>query len=101
MDLLYKLVNKQPVPAVDYIDWAEFMGNSKNRIVAQSVYGEVTISTVFLGTDHNYMSKGDPILFETIIFGEEFSDLQWRYSTWEEAEKNHKAICEKYFEIKS
>ena len=55
----------------------------------------MTVSTVFLGIDHNFGGKGKPILFETMVFGK--GDLvpdNWmaRYCTWEQAEAGHKAI---------
>ena len=92
------LIDKQVIPVTDLSEWENFM-RGDNRTVAKSTYGEVLVSTVFLGFDHNYDPDKGPLLFETMIFGSEsLSDLQWRYSTWEEAEQTHKAICKKYFE---
>ena len=73
--------------------------STANRKVAESFYENVRVSTVFLGIDHNYNSDKEPLLFETMIFGGALDQWQWRYSTWEEAEVTHKAICEKYFEV--
>lgn len=53
------------------------------------------ISTVFLELDHNMWNPGDPILFETMIFGPEEppDQMQWRYRTYEEAlEGHHRAV---------
>jgi hypothetical protein len=38
--------------------------------------------------DHRFGS-GPPLLFETMIFGEEDDEYQKRYSTWKEAEEGH------------
>ena len=57
--------------------------------------GEVRVSTVFLQVDHNHCGSGPPILFETMVFGGEYGDHQWRYCTYEEAAKGHAKICEK------
>lgn len=36
--------------------------------VAEAHLGKFYISTVFLGIDHNFLGKGGPILFETMVF---------------------------------
>ena len=68
----------------------------KNRRVAQTEYGGVEVSTVLLVIDHNW-GKGPPLIFETMIFGGEFHQSQWRYSTREEAEAGHVEACQKAF----
>ncbi len=49
------------------------------------------VSTVWLGTNHNY-GYGSPLLFETMIFhGDSYADEYCeRYSTWDEAVEGHK-----------
>ncbi len=44
---------------------------------------------MFVGIDLGFMIEGPPLLFETMIFGGEHDQEQWRYSTWEEAEAGH------------
>ena len=61
--------------------------------VAYTDIGPCYVSTVFLGMDHSW-SDGPPELFETMIFGDEHSEDQWRYATYDEAEAGHKAIVE-------
>ena len=63
-----------------------------NRRVANDEKDEVTVSTVFLGLDHQY-GDGSPLLFETMIFGGEHHDYQERFATWNEAESGHKKAC--------
>jgi hypothetical protein len=46
------------------------------------------VSTVFTGLDHQWRD-GDPLLFETMIFGGPLDQEQDRYSTWEQAERGH------------
>lgn len=54
---------------VELLEWAKWMEeNRSERIVAQTVVGDYKVSTVFLGLDHNFGDKGDPILFETMTF---------------------------------
>ena len=91
----YILKDKKPVACDDLLEWGEFM-QSGERTVAKSEKGEVRVSTVFLGLDHSFGS-GDPLLFETMIFGGEHDQDCERYCTWEEAEAGHKSMCEKAF----
>ena len=70
--------------------WARWLEtNFEKRQIARDYIGSTHISTVFLGLDHNF-SGGDPILFETMIFGGPLDGEQWRYSTYAEAERGHK-----------
>jgi hypothetical protein len=71
--------------------WGTAMEQDR-RVTKTSLPGGVEVSTVFLGIDHNW-GGGEPLLFETMIFGGELDQEQWRYSTWEEAEKGHKRAC--------
>lgn len=84
----YKLVNRQPVKVNDVIEWARDL--EKDRSVAQDTIGDVRISTVFIGIDHQW-ADGPPLLFETMIFGGKHDDYQERYATWQEAELGHTA----------
>ena len=85
----YILDGKTPILEPDILKWAKWFEHSDKR-VAKSFIGEILISTVFLGIDHDFRSQGPPLLFETRISGsEKFENFQERYSTWEEAEKGH------------
>ena len=85
----YILVDKKPLES-DLMGWAKWIENSENKIVKQDTLPDGTfISTVFLGLDHNYAETGDPVLFETMIFGGGYDQYQERYTTWEDAEKGH------------
>jgi len=49
----------------------------------------------FLVIDHNFLVKGPPLVFETMVFGGERDQDCWRYATWQEAEVGHfKAVRE-------
>lgn len=100
----YTLNGHEPVPCPDVLTWARWFEHAiEERIVRQD--GDEGsgwwISTVFLGLDHNWRDSGPPLLFETCIFAppgapaalREFDGQQWRYSTWEEAERGHVAAC--------
>lgn len=89
---MYILVDKQPISVTDVIVWAMFMEG--NRTVEKTSIGDILVSTVFLGLDHNYSPDPTAILFETMIFGGDFDDYQRRYATWEQAEHGHKDAVE-------
>jgi hypothetical protein len=86
----YILLDRMPV-AVDMMTWAKWFENIDDRRVGDDCIGKVHISTVFLGLDHNWRGVGDPVLFETMIFGGGLDQEMWRYCTYAEAERGHQA----------
>ena len=87
----YILDGQTPVACDDIVAWAKSF-DVKNRHVADTKNGDVRVSTVFLGIDHQY-GDGPPLLFETMIFGGGHDGYQERYPTWEMAEAGHKEAC--------
>jgi hypothetical protein len=73
--------NGNPVVCNDLIEWATWYESARDRRVAFDQVGEVKISTVFLGLDHNFAMTGPPILWETMIFGGPFDREMYRYTT--------------------
>ena len=85
----YILVNGEPQACEDLLTWARwFESATEERIVAQEHIGDVRISTVFLGMDHSG-GQGEPLLFETMVFGGTHDGSQRRYSTRDAAIKGH------------
>jgi len=65
------------------------------RRVARDEIGDVEVSTVLLVFDTAFYRErpGEthrPIIFETMIFGGEHDQEQWRYATKEEALEGHR-----------
>jgi hypothetical protein len=86
------LVDRKPV-ATHLMAWAEWLQKSQvERIVAQTGMGDITVSTVFIGLNHN-MAENPPLIFETMIFGGELDGYTKRTSTWEQAETAHHEAC--------
>jgi len=84
----YILIDRLPV-AVDVLTWAEWWAaNLKACRIGEDQIGKVRVSTVFLGLDHNFQG-GEPVLFETMIFGGPLDSSQWRYRTYADAERGH------------
>lgn len=86
----YKLDGHTPVPCT-VMEWAMWMDEHRNnRNVQTTTLPDGTwVSTVFLGLDHSFKDDAEPVLFETMIFGGDLDQYQWRYSTWEEDEAGH------------
>lgn len=82
-----RVVAKTHIPSNGFLVWLGKLFKSKR-------FEPVKVSTVFLGLDHSY-GEGPLRLFETMIFGGKFDEEVWRYATWNEAEKGHKAAVEK------
>ena len=92
MDKHYILQDKKAM-SVDLLAWAKWL-ETADRHVAKDEIGDVRISTVFLGLNHQW-GDGPPLLFETLVFGGKFNDEMDRYSTWEEAKKGHAEMVER------
>jgi hypothetical protein len=98
--------SRQPVKVclLRYARW--FTGDNKR--VAETNTKLFWVSTVFMGLDHNFLGKGPPILFETMVFtrDEHINPLvkhmvkddleQWRYATWDDAITGHEAMVRRY-----
>lgn len=104
----YILKDKKIVVAKDILEWARFFEKRKQRRVGwKTCLDGITISTVFIGIDHGIF-EDLPVLFESMVFpwpvgiSDYFTkEGNWdkemnRYRTWEEAEKGHRELVDKY-----
>src|SRR5207245_9451486 len=73
--------------AVDLMTWAKWFQDADCRIGDDPI-GDVRVSTVFLGLNHNFRG-GEPLLFETMIFGGPLDGETWRYASTAEAMRGH------------
>ena len=86
--------NNKPIRSTsktEAVDWME--NNPQRKVVKQEHIGDVYISTVFLGLDHSWNSD-IPVLWETMIFGEEYDQYQDRYTSYKDALEGHKKALE-------
>ena len=88
----YRLDGHTPVVA-GRDDLARQYKDPEARRVAQTKVGDASVSTVFLAIDHGWGNE-PPILFETMIFGGDYDEWQWRYGTWEQAEAGHNRVVD-------
>lgn len=98
MNGCYILVGREPVLEPDLEKWGGWFEQQDNRRVASTEIGGQSVSTIFLGIDHQW-GEGPPLLFETMVFPD--GDECERCSTWEEAELQHAAMVEHMKELQS
>lgn len=111
----YRLVDGKPVPCpeLDFLaDWPQVtdiralaeqvkrdqallheVWSEKHRRIDKTVIRGVEVSTVFLVLDHAW-GDGPPVLFETMVFGGFFDELQRRYCSREAALAGHREVVE-------
>lgn len=73
--------------------WTALLDNLEYKRVAWTKLGDVVVSTVWLGIDHNWSGAGGPVIFETMVFGGSLQE-QRRYSTEAEALDGHADVVE-------
>ncbi len=62
------------------------------RHIALTKVGDAEVSTVFLGSDHNWQRSGPPVLWETLVFGGLLDGEMERYTSREDAVRGHEAM---------
>jgi hypothetical protein len=79
-------------------EWSELYGRRKDNMAPESwwrretvIDDEVRVSTVWLGLNHRW-GPGPPLYWETMIFGGDHDEDQWRYSSREAALDDHERI---------
>jgi len=90
MDLGYYTLDEAHglVPAT-LLEWAAMFDDISKRRVGYDIVDGVTVSTVFLGTDHGF--GGHREFFETMTFGGAYDQLLiGRCATWDEAVEGHR-----------
>jgi hypothetical protein len=88
----YKLVNKVPVEC-SLMDWV--ISFAKDKKVDYTELGLFKVSTIFIGTDHNFSGDGPPLLYETGVFDKNNNNVYRKnYETLEQAKNGHWQIIE-------
>jgi len=84
-------------PAKDLLEFSEWFSKpGSRRVDLTEINDDVRVSTVFLGINHNFSFDEDnpPVLFETMVFGGEYSDRGWRYTSYGQAKRGHWEIVD-------
>lgn len=92
----YYILNEcnQPEPIHNIMHWALWFETADRVVAGTEVNKDITVSTVFLGLDHQW-SDGPPLLYETLVFGGEMDGEMERYSTKDEAITGHDAMVQR------
>ncbi len=80
-----------PVVEEDILKWGHWFETNDRHVADDKVNG-VRISTVFLGLDHNFSfadGMGDPVLWETMVFGGTYDQEMDRYTSKDDALAGH------------
>jgi hypothetical protein len=96
--LVQAKAREQVMPCDELATWTNWM-EGPDRLVLDTQFidparNRVRVCTAFLGVDVNF-GDGEPILFETVIFGGPCDWQLYRYCTWEEAEQGHAVIVQR------
>ena len=89
MSVFYVLEGKEVVCVGDDVELWSRRFELDNRQIGDDYIDSVRVSTVFMGVDHNFDPDGEPLLFETMIFGGRLDHSRSRCATWAEAEAMH------------
>jgi hypothetical protein len=93
----YILNPDHTVREADLMEWARWSDDVANRSLFLTGNKDLRVSTVFIGIDHRFFGGGPPLLFETMVFRNGSGEEMERYSSYDDAEIGHKAMCRKVF----
>lgn len=92
MNMYYKLDGHEVVPLKNVHEWAKYFEHA-NRHVDKTNIGDVHVSTLFLGLNHEWDETKPPLLFESMVFGGSLDGEQTHCSTWQQAVDMHATMC--------
>lgn len=87
----YAILQDEQVIEVDMMTWAGWFDREDQGRVGLFEQDGITVSTVFLGLNHQWRPDAPPLWFETMIFGGIHDQYQERYTTLEQAVAGHAA----------
>lgn len=83
---------------ITLLKFGELFEDVNYRIIQQTIVDHYTVSTIWLGVNHNW-TDGPPIIFETMVFSSVEDDVndQWKemYTTLQNAKDGHEWIVNK------
>jgi hypothetical protein len=80
-------------PCQDVVEWHSRMGLD-DRVVGLDEIGRSTVLTTFLGVADGTNSRGQPLVFSTIIHKGPMDGRTWRWATYHEALDGHRKAVE-------
>ena len=88
----------EPVLEPDVLRWGQWFETHRRQSILAKTFipggREVLVSTVFLGINHRFGSGGvgEPVLWETVVFGGALDGEMRRYSSREAALAGHEEM---------
>jgi hypothetical protein len=73
---------------IDMHTWADMFEHADRQVARTEINESTSVSTVYLGLDHQY-GDGPPLIYETMIFGGEHDEWCWRYPNRDAALAGH------------
>lgn len=93
----YYILVESKIKKVDQQEWSKWFSNLELRVVDSTPINDLPnypngdrISTVFLGLTHGKDPiTGLPFLFESMVFGGQYDNCGWRYTSLGDAKRGH------------
>lgn len=82
----------EPMTLDQYCKTLDSKGRDK-RVGYTKIDADVSVSTVWLALDHQW-GEGEPLIFETMIFGGDHDGWMRRYSSEEAAMRGHLRVVD-------
>lgn len=89
--ILNDVGDPEPADSMAFARW----WNTHSRRIDLDFIGDCRVSTVFLGSDHQWINGGPPLIFETMVFRGPLAGSMDRYSTRAEALAGHARMVER------
>lgn len=70
-------------------EWAHLFEEGDRHVALTDLGPLGSVSTVWLGLDHNFSPSGPPLIFESMVFGGPMDQEQVRYATAADALMGH------------
>ncbi len=95
MNSMHYILRDGKIEPAGLMEWAAWFEHPERRMIDRTKVCGYDVSTIFLGLDHSFGRGVEPILFETMVFGDgERENWMWRYATLGEAKRGHYAVVE-------
>jgi len=82
----------EPIEEPDHVKWVDWCKGKWNGVMAQTLFPDGYVSTIFLMSAAEPEDGQAPILFETMIFEGPFAWSLWRYSSRRAAITHHNQV---------
>jgi len=95
MSRYYTLKDGVVTPCDDLIKWGRWLEKANRIVECTHITSQIDVSTVFLGLDYRFSDVGQPIVFETLVFGGDFDGEMNRYTSLDAAKQGHAIMVAK------